>query len=222
MVPDIHQVALPSPLRQTCPWLRGLGGGIGAGQGHRPMLKRRRDREMPRMSPSPNGPALINRIKDWQEPVRPVRLGIISWGPVGTLAVNMDDFGHAVRFLAMGWQAYEILCGADFPGPHLGHKMSDPKNFRVLTPTHSFLRQQGVGPISVASASAGATSVPRHAFRMLGGQGQLERPNRRINTDARHDWRMGIRLAPRASGASTIWLQSAISTPPAIRKAISM
>ena len=65
---------------------------------------------------------------------------------------------------------------------------------------------------------------------MLKGRGKLERPfagshfrvwklpNRRIYTNANHDWRMGIWQGPQATGASINWERSVISTPAAIRR----
>ena len=43
-------------------------------------------------------------------------------------------------------------------------------------------------------------------------------PDRRIHTNAYRTWKMGIRLRPPASGAATNWVQSVVSTPPALRE----
>ena len=101
---------------------------------------------------------------------------IIPWVRVSAFAVNLDDFEPVARSPVMGRPVYESLYGADGPAPHLEGKAFAEVNFRALSHTHSFIRQQGVDPISAASVAVGSTNVPQCEFGLLRENMELERP----------------------------------------------
>ena len=84
--------------------------------------------------------------------------------------------------------------------------------------------------MSVALAFVSATLVPQHEFRMMDASGDLECPvvgthfrvwklqPRHVQQEERHDWRVGVRLGPIASGPSTDYARSETRAPPALRK----
>ena len=86
---------------------------------------------------------------------------------MGAFAVKLDDYELCARAPATGRPAYEVLYGADGPGPHLAEKAFSEENFRVLSRTHPCIRQQGVDPIAAATVAAGAANVPHHEFGRL-------------------------------------------------------
>ena len=93
-------------------------------------------------------------------------------GRVGSSLVTIADSRRVVRFPTLGWPALNVPNETD--SPLLDHKISDDAHLRGPHPNHTFARELGVGPLSVDSVFAGATTAPHHAFRTTDGDGALE------------------------------------------------
>ena len=135
-----------------------------------------------------------------------------------------------IRFLMAGRSASDILYQEGLPNLRLEHHTAGEANLRDAPPTQSFARVECVDPLSVNAKFAGAAMGPQHKIRMMDANGNLEYPlvdahfqewklpPRKVQRKGCNDWRMGLRLGPTASGASTNYARSVAGTPPAMRK----
>ena len=106
----------------------------------------------------------------------------------------------------------------------------DGSNSRALPPTNSLPRATGADPSLAALEFAGAAIAPQQEFRMMGANGELERPladshfqvwklaTRRLRREGRHVWNTGVRSGPAASGSRKNYAASVTRTPPALRR----
>ena len=129
-----------------------------------------------------------------------------------------------------GRSASDIPYQEGLPNLRLEHHTAGEANLRDAPPTQSFARVECVDPLSVAAKFAGAAMGPQHKFRMMDANGNLEcplvdahfqewkLPPRKVQRKGCNDWRMGLRLGPTASGASTNYARYVTGAPRGRRK----
>ena len=136
------------------------------------------------------------------------RQGLLTRGRVGASATDAGDTQKPISSPVSDWPAYDIFFdgGAYFQW----------SEFENVHPNHSSTRVENVGPASVALVVAGAVIVPQHAFRMMGANGDMDRPlgstkfearilpARRIHRGQSHESRTGVRGGPTRVGRGPI------------------
>ena len=109
------------------------------------------------------------------------------------------------------WPSYEVIFLVVGPSRSFGGPVC-ALDLEHMTPNQTSVRGHRNDPLSARLAVGGAILTARQEFRALGADYSLGGPlattdyegwacaERRIQVDGERDWRMGVRLRPRASG----------------------
>ena len=148
------------------------------------------------------------------------------------VTVSREQLRLAGKDPARGWPAYSAMYPIGNPAQVPHEPIFISKSYRNLEGNHGWATGDPMEPLSTAPSNAGAELVDAGDFRTLGGNAGPLRPlagrdfkvwaspdrNARDGKEC-HEWRLGVRLGPYASGALSQCIFDLDATPPGIRKA---
>ena len=146
--------------------------------------------------------------------------------------VSADQLHLAGQGPARGWPAYAVMYPTGDPAQLIRDSIFASANYRNLDPNRGCCAGEPMGPLSRALAVAGAPLVDDGEFRTLGADSGLTRPlvgrdftawappeRKASDEKERREWRLGVRLAPSASGELPQRIYDLGATHPGVRAA---
>ena len=152
--------------------------------------------------------------------------------PSYLITLSTEQLERAGEEPTGGWPAYSALYPERNPAEAIRDPVFVSTNFLISEVLHGWVLGEATDPLASALKAAKAVKVGPGEFRAPDENAQMTRPligrgfqvwgkkeRGARNEKACHDWRLGVRLGPQASGVYSQRVSDIGATPPGIRRA---